>query len=265
MACILVSIGISAHRPKRGKTTGHLLQRAQYATRRQGSCIVSCHHWLPFGRNTHSTNPPEWIARNRKPASLADLSCNPSHIGPIWTGRRSFLFFVGKICEVVKDRDGFIWVLYLMLRGQTNLNNNMSIKSQRTFSVFAWLFFTTGVFAIIGSLFSWGEGWLFSNFNISNGLIPLADLILSGPISMIAAYGLWVKRAWGIYLGLFTSGIYGFGSVLVFISVIWNGSPYPIQLVVPPLAGLSIAISFFCWVIIQDPIKKQDAYREGGQ
>ncbi len=130
-------------------------------------------------------------------------------------------------------------------------------KESKIYSVFAWLFFTTGLFAIVGSLFCWGEGWLFNQFNLSNGLIPLADLILTTPLSLIAAYGLWFKKVWGVYIGLLTSGIYIFGSVLVFITVIWKGSPYPVQLIIPPVAGLLIAISFFTLAVKNNPSKKQ--------
>jgi len=130
-------------------------------------------------------------------------------------------------------------------------------KESKIYSVFAWLFFTTGVFAVVGSLYSWGEGWLFNQFNLSNGLVPLGDLILTAPLSFIASCGLWFKKVWGVYIGLLTSGIYSFGSVLVFISVIWRGSPYPVQLIIPPVVGLLIAISFFTLVVKNNPSKKQ--------
>jgi len=133
----------------------------------------------------------------------------------------------------------------------------MFSRSRIANSLFAWLFFTTGVFSIVGSLFSWGEGWLFDQFNLSSGLIPLGDLILTAPLSLIAAYGLWCKKVWGIYTGLLTSGIYSFGSVLVFISVIWKGSPYPVQLIIPPVVGCVISISFFIVVVKNNPSKKQ--------
>jgi len=123
------------------------------------------------------------------------------------------------------------------------------LKQPLTHSLFTWLFLTTGIFAIVGSFYCWGEGWLFSQRNLSNVLIPLADLIVSGPLSIISAYGLWSKRGWGIYAALLSSGVYLFGSVLVFITITWNGSPYPIQLIIPAISGMSIAILFFVWVV----------------
>jgi len=122
-------------------------------------------------------------------------------------------------------------------------------KPLLTYKLFAWLFFTTGVFATIGSLFSWGKGWLFTQTNLNNVLLPLSDLLVTSPLSFISAYGIWYKKNWGIFAGLLTSGIYIFGSVVVYVSIIWNGSPYPIQLIVPPIFGLSFAALFFIWVI----------------
>ncbi|TAE48234.1 MAG: hypothetical protein EAZ89_15555 [Bacteroidetes bacterium] len=116
-------------------------------------------------------------------------------------------------------------------------------------TLFAWLFLTTGIFAVAGSLFSWGEGWLFSQSQLSRVLLPWGDLILTGPLSLLSAYAVGSKRAWGIYTGLLTSGMYLFGSVLVFISLIWAGKPYPLRLIIPPIAGVSIAVSLFIWVM----------------
>jgi len=115
--------------------------------------------------------------------------------------------------------------------------------------LFVWLFLSTGIFALVGALFSWGRGWLFSQTDLSDVLIPMADLVLTGPLSLVAAYGLWRNRVWGIHLGLVTAGTYMLGSVLVFISLIWLGRPYPMQLVVPPIFGLGIAVFYIFWVI----------------
>lgn len=110
-------------------------------------------------------------------------------------------------------------------------------------------FLLTGIFSLISSLFAWGEGWLFSMTRLSSFLLPMADLLTTGPLSMISAYGILRKKHWGIPVALFTSGIYLFGSVLVFITLIWNGSPYPVQFVVPavfatPVAGYEFMISW---------------------
>jgi hypothetical protein len=127
----------------------------------------------------------------------------------------------------------------------------MGVKVNRLQILFAWLFLSTGIFALVGGLFTWGKGWLFSQTDLSDVLLPIADMVLTSPLSLVAAYGLWRNRVWGIYLGLVTAGIYLYGSVLVFILLIWFGKPYPMQLVVPPVFGLGIAVSYIIWVMIK--------------
>jgi hypothetical protein len=98
-------------------------------------------------------------------------------------------------------------------------------------------------------LYSWGEGWLFEQKNISSCLIPIADLIVAAPLSLITSFGIGTRKSWGIPLGLVTSGVYIFGSVLVYIQLIWNGLPYPLHLAIPPLFGITISIYFIVLAI----------------
>jgi hypothetical protein len=129
-------------------------------------------------------------------------------------------------------------------------------KFSATGKTFAWLFFLTGVFAIVGALFTWGIGWLFKQTELNTSLLPIADLIIAGPLSIISSYGLFRKKTWGVILGLLTCGVYVFGSVLVYIQVIWIGSPYNFQLIIPPFFGIGISISFFICVLTSNK-KKQ--------
>ncbi len=135
--------------------------------------------------------------------------------------------------------------LFLMLNAKINKIN----------FVFAWMFLLTGVFAVVSSLFTWGNGWLFQQKDLNSILIPFADLIISGPLSLLSAYGLFVKKLWGFYLGLITCGVYILGSALVYIQLIWVGSTYPFQLVIPPLFGIGISISFFIWTLKTKALK----------
>lgn len=120
---------------------------------------------------------------------------------------------------------------------------------KQTNKIFAFLFISTGFFAVIGALFTWGDGWLFAKENADNMLLPLADLIVSGPISLLAAFGVLYKKRWGNAIGLVTCGVYIFGSVLVYILVFKNGNPYPVRFLIPPIFGLGISIWFIFWAI----------------
>jgi hypothetical protein len=111
--------------------------------------------------------------------------------------------------------------------------------------VFGILFILTGVFAMAGGFYTWGDGSIFSQTELLTVLIPWADIILTGPISLVCGYGIINNLNWGRVLGLITSGIYIFGSLLVFITIVWNND-YSVFLMVPSISGFLIGI---CYVV----------------
>ena len=122
-------------------------------------------------------------------------------------------------------------------------------KIRHTETIFAWLFLTTGVFAIVGSLYTWGDGPLFSEVDLVDFQLPMADLLLTGPLSIIASIGIWKQKKWGRALGLMAGGIFVFGSIEVYIGLIWNGPPFPPELIIPPLFGIGIAVAFLIYTL----------------
>jgi hypothetical protein len=58
-------------------------------------------------------------------------------------------------------------------------------------SVLAVLLFLFGIFAFFGSLFMWGEGFLFSFPEGVDYTFPVTDILVNTPASIIAAIGLW--------------------------------------------------------------------------
>lgn len=109
--------------------------------------------------------------------------------------------------------------------------------------VFGMLFILTGIFAIVGGLYTWGDGSIFSQTELLTVLIPWADIILTGPISLVSGYGVIKNLFWGSVFGLVTSGIYILGSVLVFIAIVWNND-YSVFLIVPSVSGFLIGLGF---------------------
>jgi hypothetical protein len=108
---------------------------------------------------------------------------------------------------------------------------------------FGVLFLMTGIFAISRGFYTWGDGYILSQSNLIKVLIPWADIIFTGPVSLLTGYGLLKQKVWSNPLGLFTSGVYVFGSILVFILMFWN-SHFQIHLFVPALSGLIIGMAF---------------------
>lgn len=119
---------------------------------------------------------------------------------------------------------------------------------------FGILFMLTGVFAIAGGLYTWGDGSIFSQTELLNVLIPWADIILTGPISLVCGYGIINNLNWGRDFGLITSGIYIFGSLLVFITIFWNND-YSVFLIVPSISGFLIGAGYVAITIKERAIK----------
>lgn len=118
---------------------------------------------------------------------------------------------------------------------------------------FGILFLLTGIFAIIGGLYTWGEGSIFNQNELLKVLIPWADIILTGPISILCGIGIIKKQYFGYILGLITSGIYIFGTTLVFVTMCYDENQ-PLYLFIPALSGLFIGLGFIIWILINKKI-----------
>ncbi|NQV49678.1 MAG: hypothetical protein HQ507_04245 [Candidatus Marinimicrobia bacterium] len=125
--------------------------------------------------------------------------------------------------------------------------------------LFGILFILTGIFAVAGGLYTWGDGSIFQQNELIKVLIPWADVLLTGPLSIVCGIGIVNHREWAKVLGLATSGIFIFGSLLVFISIIWNQN-YAIDLIVPAISGLIIGVGYKYRGINNQVVNKPSAY-----
>ncbi|MBC8376133.1 MAG: hypothetical protein H8E26_08795 [FCB group bacterium] len=121
--------------------------------------------------------------------------------------------------------------------------------------LFGNLFILIGIFAVTGGLYTWGDGSIFHQTELVKVLIPWADILLTGPLAIVCGIGILKNREWANILGIATSGIFIFGSLLVFISIIWNRN-YAVDLIIPAVSGLIFGVSY-----IFLSIKKQVALR----
>ena len=116
-----------------------------------------------------------------------------------------------------------------------------------TIHFFAITFFAMGIFALIGGIYTWGEGYVFWQKETSKVLLPLSDLFLAGPMALITALGIYQRKVWGFFLGILLVGIFIHGSVLVFISEIHGGLPISLKNVIPASLGFIFSVAFAGW------------------
>jgi hypothetical protein len=116
-------------------------------------------------------------------------------------------------------------------------------------SVLSIVLFLFSAFAFLGSLFMWGEGFLLSFPPGADYRFPVTDILVNAPASLIAAIGLWKMKQWGYVAAQFVAGFYVYGSVEIFVMVIQQGPPFPIEIVIPQVAAVIVAacLVFYLW------------------
>jgi hypothetical protein len=103
-----------------------------------------------------------------------------------------------------------------------------------------------------------GNGNIFDQNELVKVMIPWADIILTGPLSIVCAYGIIKEKSWAFLMGIAVSGIYIFGSVLVIISIFWN-SDYSILLIIPAISGFAIGTAYIIFLCKRRVILKASA------
>ncbi len=103
--------------------------------------------------------------------------------------------------------------------------------------IYGIFFILTGIFALVGGLFTWGTGPIWEEGEIIKKLLPLADLLLATPLSLLAGAGLLSKKAWGTVFGLVSCGIYLYGSAQVYI-IMTENEDFNILWTIPTVFGV---------------------------
>lgn len=117
----------------------------------------------------------------------------------------------------------------------------------RVFKILAILLLIFGIFAFFGSLFLWGEGFIFSFPEGVDIAFPMTDILINAPASFIAAYGLWNLKRYAYPASQFVAGFYIYASTYIFVEVIQAGPPYPIEIILPQVLALAVAIGLIIY------------------
>ena len=113
--------------------------------------------------------------------------------------------------------------------------------------IFSLMLLATGIFAIVGGLYTWGKGPIFSAPLGTDLKLFISDIIIAGPFSIIATIGIWKCRYWGLLFCWFVCGVYLYGSIAVFVMLIQEGAPYSLELIIPPIFGTLLSIMLLIW------------------
>ena len=108
--------------------------------------------------------------------------------------------------------------------------------------------FLFGLFAFFGSLFLWGEGFILSFPDGVDYAFPITDILVNAPASIIASIGLWQMRRYGYVASQFVAGFYIYASVEIFVHVIQGGPPYAMEIIIPQVLAVLVAITLITYL-----------------
>ena len=131
----------------------------------------------------------------------------------------------------------------------SKLEKEMKTATLVPIKILSILLFLFGVFAFVGSMFLWGEGFILSFPEGVDYSFPIADILINAPASIIAAIGLWKLKRYGYAVSQFVVGFYIYASVEIFVDVAQAGPPYAMEIIFPQILAVIVAIFliFYLW------------------
>ena len=109
-----------------------------------------------------------------------------------------------------------------------------------------------GVFAGAGSLFLWGQGFLFAFPQDIPLATPIADFFINFPASILAGIGLWRMRRLGYVAAQFVAGFYIYASVLIFVEMFQGKLPLTPEIWAPQVLAVVVGLAL---VLILWPLR----------
>jgi hypothetical protein len=101
------------------------------------------------------------------------------------------------------------------------------------------------IMAFFGSLLLWGQGFLFAPPPGLDLSLPITDLFVNAPASLIAAIGLWRMKPFGYIATQFVAGFYVYASVEIFVDLWQHGAATTAEfyaILIPQIIALIVAI-----------------------
>ena len=124
------------------------------------------------------------------------------------------------------------------------MNNKTIPASIKLLGVFLFLF---GLLAFFGSLFLWGQGFLFTSPEGVDLTYPITDLLVNAPATFLAAFGLWRLKRFGYVASQFVAGFYIYASVEIFVQMFQEGPPYPPEIYGPQILAVLVAVGLLIY------------------
>jgi hypothetical protein len=115
----------------------------------------------------------------------------------------------------------------------------------------AILLFLFGIFALLGSLFLWGEGFILQFPEGVDLSYPAADILVNAPASLVAAIGLWRLKRYGYVAAQVAAGLYLYASVEIFAQALQGELAAGPEILLPQALAVAVALGliFYLWKV----------------
>ena len=115
-------------------------------------------------------------------------------------------------------------------------------------TLLAIILFLFGLLAFFGSLFLWGQGFVLAPPPGINYALPVADIVVNAPASILAAVGLWRLRRYGYLAAYFVAGIYLYASVFILIDAFVERPPDFWTIIVPQALAVVVSVALLLYL-----------------
>ncbi|MEN8240349.1 MAG: hypothetical protein ABFS17_00375 [Chloroflexota bacterium] len=117
------------------------------------------------------------------------------------------------------------------------------LDSSGIFKILGVVYALFGVFALLGSVFLWGQGFILNPPEGVDLAFPVADTLINAPASILTGIGFWRMRKWGFALAWFTAGFYLYASVEIFVHALQEGIlTSALEITIPQVAAVLVAL-----------------------
>lgn len=127
-------------------------------------------------------------------------------------------------------------------------NEAVARSAPTQLKILAALLFAFGLFALAGSLFLWGQGFILQAPAGVDLALPLADILINAPASLLAAVGLWRLRRYGYVAGYFVAGLYLYASTFIIADALLTRPADFWAILVPQILAVAVALALL-WLL----------------
>lgn len=127
----------------------------------------------------------------------------------------------------------------------------MTFKKEATplfLKLLSVLLFAFGILALFGSIFLWGEGFILRPLAGVDISLPIADILINAPASILAAVGLWRLRRVGYLASYFVAGFYLYASVFILVDVFVERPPEFWAILIPQVLAVLVALTLLLYL-----------------